>query len=119
MSQPRHKRKQRIDPTSHIHDFDGRAVHVGEKFDGYEAELCVIDDAGRTLLKRIGFLHACARVGSWVIFQAALDLPIAGCRNWWMISDVPVEISRHTSEFARGKSYTRQVMELLGYAPAA
>lgn len=88
----------------------------------YEARLDLeIDDqghVGRALLERIKFLHACARIGAYEMFRAALDLPLAGHRNWWTISNIPVEISRHTSEIKMGKTYTRAVMDNSRFATA-
>ena len=45
------------------------------------------------------------------LFLAAEDLPISGCKDWFMISDFPVELSRHT---AGQTCMTKVVMESLG-----
>jgi hypothetical protein len=40
--------------------------------------------------------------------------PIRGFRDWFLISRIPVELSRHTQI---GKTMTRVVMDMLGYRP--
>jgi hypothetical protein len=42
--------------------------------------------------------------------------PLDGFRDWYMISNIPVELSRHTR---MGRTMTRIVMEHLGYTPLA
>jgi hypothetical protein len=111
MSQPRHKRKRSL--LQH----NGEQVHVtrqlatGEvvEYDAiFEIEVNNRGELGQALLERINFLHACARVGAWAMFHVALDLPVKGLPEWWMISGHYVRMNRHT----QGRTYTRAVMDL-------
>jgi hypothetical protein len=42
-------------------------------------------------------------------------IAMLGYVNWWLISGIPVEISRHTSEARRGPTATAIVMRMLGH----
>lgn len=90
------------------HQFpDGQVVTYGAtiRFPVQGSSWSVLECSRRTY-----FQNAAARA----LFIAADDLPIPGRADWFMISDFPVEISRHT----KGRCMTRVVMDALGYTPA-
>lgn len=118
MSQPRHRRKHLL--AQH----NGEVVHVSRLLPAggiveYDAvldlEMDVEGHAGRALLHRIKFLHACGRAGAYDLFLAAMDIPVKGFPGWFKISGHYARMDRYTE----GRTYTRAVMDMLGYAPAA
>ncbi len=83
-----------------------RLLATGETIE-YDAILR-IEAEGRALLERIKFLHACARIGAYELFKAAVDLPVAGFPDWWLISGHYQIHNRHT---VRMGTNTRKVMD--------
>jgi hypothetical protein len=118
MSRPRHKRKRPLAERNGERVRVTRLTKQGDVVE-YDATLSLeIDDdgiLGRVFLERLRLVHAFARLGAWWLFKAAVDLPIPGYPDWFQISGVPVELSRHT----RRRTHTRGVMDMLGYAPTA
>lgn len=103
MSQPRHKRKQSLieRDRAQVSEYDAlRAVR---------RVLCT-SSGQRVLAKRIKFLHACARIGAYELFKAAVDLRVPGYPDWWKISGHYQVHNRHTKSMGTN---TRKVMDLL------
>ncbi len=95
-------------------------MHVSHQFENgetliYDAILRFpIEGSSHSVLERVRQFNLRAVDACRQLFLAAEDLPIAGVRDWFMISDFPVELSRHTT----GRCNTRLVMDLLGYTPS-
>jgi hypothetical protein len=112
MAKPRHKRKQSLLERNGERVRVSRLTPSGDVRE-YRATLrCEIDaqgELGRVFLERMKLIYSFARMGDFTLFKAAIDLPLKGCRDWWMISGAPVEMSRHTQRV----SYTKLTMDML------
>ncbi len=95
-----------------------RLIATGDIIE-YDAILNLETDSdqrpGRAVLERVRQAYTIRASEARSLFLAAEDLPIRGWPEWFVISDLPVEISRHTG----GQTcMTRVVMNSLGYEPS-
>lgn len=114
MSQPRHRRKRSLFERDGSQVRVTRQLATGEAIE-YDAILRIEAD-GRAMLEKIKFLHACARLGAYEMFRAALDVPVFDHPDWLKISGAYVQVGFYTTERQTGRNMTRVVMDNFNYA---